>query len=292
MDDVNQRQASPHAQPPPSSQPPPINPEPSPYNYGKRGWIKWGLIYLAIAIIIYGGIYYFFLSKQGLKPYSNAYPTIASSPTPTLYETGNWKTYASNKIMFKYPPNFIVEEREKDFFVIVPKGVTPAPQQGISIDTRFLDKNTDYLKAIEKTQKELINSKRQEIDGGVKISGTLGPGFGEGLLATTAILSYGPGHGNIAVTVGSADLTVGLSTFDQIVSSVEPIIQEISWEEAKRLLQSCQVKGLFQAHSKYVEFILFDSTLKSTTESRLDEVMSLAEQASLNCGFYIPTAIE
>lgn len=52
---------------------------PSIDSYGKRNWKKWILIYVVIGLLIYGGVYYFFLSKQTPNPYStnnaNSNPT-------------------------------------------------------------------------------------------------------------------------------------------------------------------------------------------------------------------------
>ena len=83
---------------------------PSSSNYGKRSWVKWFLVYLIIAAVIYAGVYYLLQSKQNPKPYSTTVPTptIISQPTPTPDPTANWKTYTDkNKTFtFKYPSNW------------------------------------------------------------------------------------------------------------------------------------------------------------------------------------------
>lgn len=70
--------------------------------YG-RNWKKLILIYLIIGAILYGGIYYFVLSKQNSKPYSTPVSKSISSPTPD--PTADWKTYTNNKFNYsiRYP---------------------------------------------------------------------------------------------------------------------------------------------------------------------------------------------
>lgn len=89
--------------------------------YGKRNWKKWLIIYVVIALLFYGGVYYFFLNKSS-NPYSSNYPspTIAKTPTviPTVDPTANWKFYESLKygFVFLYPPEWkvITETSVKD----------------------------------------------------------------------------------------------------------------------------------------------------------------------------------
>lgn len=99
-------------------QPPPVttiseNPPSSEKSFsGKRNWKKWMVIYVAIAAVIYGGIY-FFLSQQankGLNPYSSA-PTKSVQPTQVQDEMANWKTYTNTNYNFsiKYPQESIIE---------------------------------------------------------------------------------------------------------------------------------------------------------------------------------------
>lgn len=97
---------------------------PEPLAYGKRNWKKWILIYVVIAAIIYAGIYYLVLSKQGTKSYQTKYstpttlPTIAPQPTTTqeqTVDTSNWKTYTNDKygFSFQYPSTYQLKENTK-----------------------------------------------------------------------------------------------------------------------------------------------------------------------------------
>lgn len=94
----------------------PIQPQiPSSNGYYKKGaWKKWILMYVIIGLLVYGGIYYFVLSKNKTNPYtynSTQYPTQSiQNPSPTTDPTANWKTldnpltkeYAYS---VKYPPD-------------------------------------------------------------------------------------------------------------------------------------------------------------------------------------------
>ncbi|HVF68948.1 MAG TPA: hypothetical protein VNA13_00100 [Xanthomonadales bacterium] len=91
--------------------------EQSKKSYG-RNWKKLVLIYLAVGAIIYGGIYYFVLSKQGSKPYSTPVTKTTVSPAPSMAAdpTADWKTYKSEAIgfSFKYPPSFDIKDRSAE----------------------------------------------------------------------------------------------------------------------------------------------------------------------------------
>src|SRR5437879_5437512 len=83
-----------------SSETPPAPPKKS---YG-RNWKKLTAVYLLIAVVLYGAIYYFVLSKKGTSPVSQTYKTAPSTqPTPTPSdETANWKTYTSKDKSFSF----------------------------------------------------------------------------------------------------------------------------------------------------------------------------------------------
>jgi flagellar basal body-associated protein FliL len=52
--------------------------------YGKKSFTKWIVIYLVIAVVLYGVAYFLFLSKKSNNPYSpsSTYSTPTYSPTP------------------------------------------------------------------------------------------------------------------------------------------------------------------------------------------------------------------
>lgn len=113
MDNQYPQQTLPPQQP--ATPPQNINPVPQPQQsyYGKRNWIKWGLIYLFIAVLIYGGIYYLAAQQKKSSPYSTNYPSpTISQPSPTPDETANWKTYENTKYGYqlKYPPTWQLQD--------------------------------------------------------------------------------------------------------------------------------------------------------------------------------------
>ena len=130
MDEQNQQILPPQPKVPPQN----INPVPATTNpnppqqsyYGKRGWLKWVLIYLTIAVLIYGGIYYYLATQQKKSsPYStnSPTPTISQpSPTPDLYTEGtrsataNWKTYTNTKVGYtiSYPEYFEIDTQNEE----------------------------------------------------------------------------------------------------------------------------------------------------------------------------------
>lgn len=90
--------------------------------YGKRNWKKWVIIYVVIALLFYGGVYYFFLNKSS-NPYSSNYPspTIAKTPTviPTVDPTAKWKTYTNSKYgyVLSYPTDWSLVEQLSGSYV-------------------------------------------------------------------------------------------------------------------------------------------------------------------------------
>ena len=54
--------------------------------YGKRPLWQWILLYAAVAVVIYGLIYYFVLSKNGSNPYGQT-ATSQQNMTPTTAQT-------------------------------------------------------------------------------------------------------------------------------------------------------------------------------------------------------------
>lgn len=97
----------------------PAEPTPTPQEqsfYGKHKWLKWGLLYLAIALgvptIAFGSFYASFILEKVLSssPYSPPPPARVTQPTPTPDETANWKIYENTALKYsvKYPSDKLV----------------------------------------------------------------------------------------------------------------------------------------------------------------------------------------
>lgn len=106
--------------------------------YGKRNWLKWFLIYAIIALVVYGAIYFLFLSKQGSNPYStsNQAPNSISQPTQVQVaspstirygETANWKTYTDPKGIFstQYPADWYENKKSTAVHISGPRKPLP-----------------------------------------------------------------------------------------------------------------------------------------------------------------------
>ena len=78
--------------------------------YGKRNWLKWGLV-LVLVVAFSSGTTYLVLNSQSPKQPPPQITQTTPTPTPSD-ETANWKTYKSDKlsIEFKYPPQFSYTE--------------------------------------------------------------------------------------------------------------------------------------------------------------------------------------
>lgn len=66
----------------------------------------------------------------------------------------------------------------------------------------------------------------------------------------------------------------------------------IDFYEAKKLIEDCQVKKVFQTQDKRIGLKLTDGFYRSTFEGQIDEVLDLAQKASQRCGFGINVVIE
>lgn len=152
------------------------------------------------------------LSPKGVpnNPLASAF---LPSPTPDL--TANWKTYFSDRCSFKFPTDLSLQERQNNYIVLLSDPNNP--QSGvISIDARLIGTYADYAKSITTTKTGLTNVKSQEINNGVKISGIIGSGEGEGKQITIALLKYQ--QSAIELEITSTD-PVKLQLFDQILST-------------------------------------------------------------------------
>lgn len=87
------------------------------YSYSKRPFWQWLLLYVIIGGIVYAGVYYFFLGKNGYD--SNTY--TGQYNQPTINPTANWQTYTNTKdgYSIKYPSSlFIDDSLEKDKILV------------------------------------------------------------------------------------------------------------------------------------------------------------------------------
>lgn len=173
-------------------------------------------IFVLVTALLIGTLGYLLGSNKSPAPKITTQITPIATLTPTPDPTASWKTYVGDGFSFKYPLNFKVEEREKNYLVIIPiQNTTPAPTQGIAVDARPSNNLANFHLATISAKANLVDVKESPIAGGIKISGVIGPGFGQGLSITEALLQYKNG----ALDIQTSDSTITQVFFDQILST-------------------------------------------------------------------------
>ena len=140
---------------------------------------------------------------------------VRPSPSPVLNPTSDWKTKNSDIISFKYPANLILEERQKNYFVLLSDQTNPLSVV-VSIDARLTGNYTNYDKAVTSTKTSLTDIQTQEIENGIKISGKVGPGYGQGQQITIALFKDLQGAVEAETTTTNP---LQLKDFDLILST-------------------------------------------------------------------------
>lgn len=187
--------------------PAPVSPQPIPQTKKSNLVLIVAVVLLILSVLSLAG--YFLMRKKAVPTPT---PTPVVSPTPTPDVTADWKIYSAPDFSFKYPSEFIVEERDKNFFVIVSEKDKNIAQAGISIDATLTGDLAQYEKAVLKDKENLIDVRTQDLVNGIKISGEIGPGFGEGTSVISAVLKYKNGGLIVEAIISPyADL------FDQIL---------------------------------------------------------------------------
>ena len=75
------------------------------------------------------------------------------------------------------------------------------------------------------------------------------------------------------------------------VVSVSPVIK-ISWPEAVDLIQSCQVRSVFQKHNKTVTLTSKNNQVFETTEPKIDDIFNQTNHLRSDCNDIITTITE
>ena len=60
--------------------------------------------------------------------------------------------------------------------------------------------------------------------------------------------------------------------------------EEISWAEAENLVSNCQAKKVWQTHARQVTLLLNNGVQLKTVESKLDDIVNVAENSQEKCG--------
>jgi len=78
-------------------------------------------------------------------------------------------------------------------------------------------------------------------------------------------------------------------TVEEITPS--PIV-EITWPEAVNLIQNCQIKIVFQKHSREITLTSKDNSVYKTTEPKIDDVFNETNHLRSDCNDVIQTITE
>ena len=171
---------------------------------------------LLIVTVAIAGLFYFQIQKLS-KELSKYQVQPSPTPTGTANPTQDWKVENSDVISFKYPANLFLEERQKNYFVLLSDSKNPS-SVFVSIDARLTGSYTDYNKAVTSTKESLTEIQTQEMENGIKISGKIGPGFAQGQQITIALFKYLQGAVEAETTATDSSQ---LKTFNQILSTFE-----------------------------------------------------------------------
>lgn len=160
---------------------------------------------LVLLLVVGSGAYYVGTQYSRTGPQSqstNTWPTTTSpnntvtNPThtttqnPQNNETASWKTYSSSILSFKYPATLTLEERQKNYIVLISDANNPQSVL-VSIDARQSGNYANYETAVSSTKAGLTDVQTVETTNGVNISGKVAPGYGEGQPIIIALFKYG-----------------------------------------------------------------------------------------------------
>lgn len=107
MNGFNQQPFPPAPQPPASI----INPPPEQPSPPNRSWLKWIVLIILISLLSSTATYLVLQSQRQPPSPAEVSTKAGPSPTPTLDETTNWKTYTNTALNYSliYPPTWKLE---------------------------------------------------------------------------------------------------------------------------------------------------------------------------------------
>ena len=92
-------------------------------------------------------------------------------------------------------------------------------------------------------------------------------------------------HKNILLLIVLIILCIGVGFLLFTPQSIEaPQNTEGDWEEVVSAIRSCNVKSVFQAHSREVSITLKNGDRISAVEPHIDDIIQVAMESSDKCG--------
>ncbi len=220
-----------------------------------HSFLNEALIIIGVVLVISCGILLY--QNQQLKQELNASKSspsnqINSLPSPAPMDQLsdqmiNWKTYAIDQaISFQYPDILEANEPDKGLINLSPVKRISDIDVYFSIDARLQNNYVDFDKAVVSTKQNMVNPVVTKISNGVKISGTIGPGFGEGQPMTIVLLKYKKGAITFETSLNIANRDPkNITLFDQILSTfrfVEKLAGNVcgGWNTGGEIVCSCE----------------------------------------------------
>lgn len=262
------------------------------------------LVGIVILIAVAGGIFY--LGRiTAPKPHTQTPVTTSSPqpfPTPTdasrepngSAKTADWKTYIRKNVFeIKYPPNWqpSVDGENDSMISFYREGVADPNKGGRGLCCGL----TLYLRrpGSEIVESQSRPTERITIAEYNAIRWTDNPSYLDDIWISTYDVT-------IRATISTINekpeyQKTDFDTAHKILSTLRLLEQtpvEITWDDAVKLVNSCQVVKVSQYHSLYVDFTLKDGSLKIAKTPKLDIIFSIVSRASETCGFYIQQSIE
>lgn len=162
---------------------------------------------------------FFAYQTQNLVKQINEIKTVSTpttKPSSTPDPTANWKTYTNDKydFVFKYPSEYVVEERVPGFLIIKSPDDSEA-QAGISLDSRLLGPYASYSKAKETYDKGYLVANTHKVGSWEVFSATAEEGMLKDVQIKIGLIGYKTG----VLEVETLSNTKYEDAFDQILAT-------------------------------------------------------------------------
>ena len=200
----------------------------SPAGPKNRLWLLWllgGLTTLTLGIAV-GLFSAKFLNQSQLQsqlpPTPALVPSSSATPAQEADPTAGWKIYSSTVFSFKYPQSLKLEERQKNYIVLLSDASNPQSVL-VSVDARLTNNYANYDRAVSAAKSGLTNVQTEEMINGIKISGKVGLGYGEGQQIVIMLFKYQQGAVEAETTATNINQ---LQVFDQILSTFKFLDQD------------------------------------------------------------------
>lgn len=259
---------------------------------------------IVLLLAVAGGVFYWGRltapKPQPQTPVTTSSPQPSPTPTDASREpngsakTADWKTYIRKNVFeIKYPPNWQLSvEGENDSVIsFYREGVADPNKGGQGLCCGL----TLYLRgpASVTAESQSRPTERITIAEYNAIRWTDNPPYLDDIWILTPDVT-------IRATISTINekpeyQKTDFDTAHKILSTFRLLEQtpvEITWDDAVKLVNSCQVVKVSQYHSLYVDFTLKDGSLKTAKTPKLDIIFSIVSRASETCGFYIQQSIE